>query len=105
MEALGPWVFCPPAGRSGVLTIGSCGNDFIYLPVDHLHEIVDPRRPTEPLLLVLSGSLVVMGAHREDETEAEDDKRVVLLRSVTQAGASVDGGKPMRETLTLGLGR
>lgn len=46
-----------------------------------------------------------MGAHREDETEAEDDKRVVLLRSVTQAGASVDGGKPMRETLTLGLGR
>lgn len=74
----------------------------LNLPVDHLHEIVDPRRPTEPRLLDLSGSLVVMGAHREDETEAEDDKRVVLLRSVTQAGASVDGGKPMRETLTLG---
>ena len=43
-----------------------------------------------------------MGAHREDETEAEDDKRVVLLHSVTQAGDSVNGDKPKLETLTLG---
>lgn len=104
--------FCCANGRIGPLDVLPAGGtlrspyyrfmrEHLNLPVDHLYEIVDPRRPTEPLLLDLSGSLLVMGAHREDEAEAEDNKRVVLLRGVTQAGAIVQS-KPKRETLTLG---
>ena len=76
--------------------------EHLGLPVDHLVELVDPRHPDEPLLLDLSGSLQVMCAHREEEDpHSLTDKRVVLLRGVTQAG-DVINGQTKRATLTLG---
>ena len=76
--------------------------EHLGLPTDHLFEIVDPRHPDEPLLLDLSGSLHVMCAHREEEDpRCWTDKRVVLLRGVTQAGEIIHGQRK-RATVTLG---
>ena len=74
------------------------------LPVDHLFKIVDPRHPEEPLLLDLSGSVDVMGAHREDERRVGDhhDKCVCLLRCAAYTQEAREDVPARKATLTLG---
>ena len=74
------------------------------LPVDHLYEVVDPRHSGEPLLLDLSGSVDVMGAHREDERSGpgHHDQCVWLLRGVEHASAGSDTQPIRKATVTLG---
>ena len=75
------------------------------LPVDHLFKIVDPRHPEEPLLLDLSGSVNVMGAHREDERpvgDHHDQCGVWLLRCAAYTQEAHEDVPVRKATLTLG---